>query len=138
MLRSIVLAAAAASLALAGCGSSAQCSGTVTVTLASAGEDPKAVTIRSVDCVAFVNQDSVAHQLVSNPHPNHTDCPWLNGPRLATGATFTASPSGGMSTCGWHDHLDPENAAFQGTVNVQAMTGGIGGGTGGAGGGYNY
>jgi len=66
-----------------------------------------------------VNNDSSAHEIASNPHPVHTDCPPINevdglapGNARLTGA-FTIA-----RTCGFHDHGQPDNTALQGTIII--------------------
>src|SRR5262245_32420409 len=68
--------------------------------------------------IRFTNNDTVQHQISSNPHPNHTDCPELNNPMLAPGQTFVATMTV-VRTCGFHDHLDPFNPLWQGTIEVR-------------------
>ena len=70
--------------------------------------------------VTITNNDGKPHEFSSNPHPVHTDCPELNAPVLTTGQSFTATMASRAETCGFHDHLDPTNAAFQGTILVSA------------------
>ena len=36
------------------------------------------ITVYPGTVVTFVNQDSVNHDIASNPHPTHTDCPEIN------------------------------------------------------------
>ena len=109
----------------------------VTVHLTSSGVDQQNLTVAAGSAVAFTNDDSAVHQIASNPHPLHTDCPELNGPALPAGASFTATMTGQRSVCGFHDHLDPLNTALQGTIHVTAVTAAVdgGGGAGGGGGG---
>ena len=63
--------------------------------------------------------DAVSHEIASDPHPVHTQCPELNGPVLLTGNSFTATMAGMPETCGFHDHLHPTDTAFQGTITVR-------------------
>jgi hypothetical protein len=70
--------------------------------------------------VTIMNNDSAPHEFASNPHPVHTDCPEINAPVLMTGQSFTATMASKVETCGFHDHLNPTNAAFQGTIFVSA------------------
>ena len=47
-----------------------------TITISSAGVvSPSTVTIRQGGRVTFVNNDSRAHDMASDPHPTHEDCP---------------------------------------------------------------
>lgn len=90
-----------------------------TVTITSAGVSPKEIEIPVGGRVTFVNNDRVAHEEASNPHPVHTDCPPINevgalapGQSRSTGAFPTAR------TCGYHDHGDNTNPLFQGTIVI--------------------
>jgi len=91
-----------------------------TVTVTASGVSPKSVTVPVGSSVNFVNNDSKAHDMSSDPHPTHTDCPAINlvnnlgaGQTRATAALTTAR------TCGFHDHNDPSNASLQGTIIIQ-------------------
>jgi plastocyanin len=46
-----------------------------TVTITSAEVNPSQVTISVGQTVTFVNNDSTSHDIESDPHPAHTDCP---------------------------------------------------------------
>jgi plastocyanin len=92
---------------------------TATVTITNGGVSPQTVHIRLGGTVRFVNQSSGQHNIQSDPHPIHTECPPLNqvpflnpGQSGQTGAFTTAR------TCGFHDHLNPTNGALMGSVVV--------------------
>ena len=110
----------------AGCGGSS--SGTngpstppaATISIGTTGASPRTVTVPRGSQVQFVNNDRTSHQMNSDPHPEHTDCPELNAvgflnPNQSrqTGNLNTAR------TCGFHDHDNPANAALQGSIVVQ-------------------
>ena len=83
----------------------------VTITITSAGANPKGAR------VLFVNNDTREHEMASDPHPDHTDCPVLNqvgllqpGQQRETG-NFVV-----VRTCGYHDHEDPTNPLWQGAI----------------------
>lgn len=89
------------------------------ITITSAGLSVSEVRVEVNARVLFVNDDSRAHEIRSAPHPTHTDCPPINdvgllapGARRETGALTRAG------TCGFHDHLDPENANLHGRILV--------------------
>jgi plastocyanin len=114
-------------LSAAACGgndspTSAGASGAVgaTITITSGGVNPKNVTINSGEVVAFVNNDAGAHQISSDPHPVHTDCPPINSlGTLGPGQTRNTGNMTTSRTCGFHDHLDPTNTALQGTITIR-------------------
>ncbi len=106
-------------LSLAACGYSPP-SGTAstTITLSSDGVSPKASSVSGGSLVNILNDDSVPHQLGSNPNPQQTDCPELNSPVLAPGDEFMATVANRNGTCGFRDVLNPTDSSFQGTIVV--------------------
>ena len=94
--------------------------GGATITITSSGVSPRNVTIVRGAQVTFVNSNTRAHEIRSDPHPNHTDCPEINqvavilpGNNRQTGNLSTAR------TCGFHDHTDPDSSAMRGTITIQ-------------------
>jgi hypothetical protein len=123
-LRTSVSGAVISLLCLAGCGYSSP-SGTTfttmtvtTITLSSTGVSPKASSVFGGSSVNILNDDSVPHQLASNPIPGQTDCPELNSPMLSPGDAFLASIANRDETCGFNDILNPTDSNFQGTITV--------------------
>ena len=115
----------AASLAGAGpaCKSSMSPSPTTssaTITITSSGVSPKSVTVAPGSQVTFTNNDSSQHEMASDPHPAHTDCPAIN-------SVGSLSPGQGRSTgnlnvtraCGFHDHLRDGDQSLRGTITIQ-------------------
>ena len=95
-------------------------SASATLTITASGVSPKQVEIPVGGRVAFVSNDSVPHEIASDPHPVHTDCPPLNEVgALAPGRTGVSGALSTARTCGFHDHGQPGNAALQGTVVVK-------------------
>jgi plastocyanin len=93
--------------------------GAVTVTISGGATSPKQVEINVGQRVAFVNNDTVAHEIASNPHPIHTDCPPIN--EVGGLAPGTARLTGAFTvarTCGYHDHGMPDNTSLQGTIII--------------------
>jgi plastocyanin len=92
----------------------------VVVTITSAGVSPSTITIAPGTRVRFVNNDAFPHDVTSDPHPTHTTCPQINQVGLLLGgqsretAVFTA-----VATCGYHDHNDPDDAKWTGTILVR-------------------
>ncbi len=127
-MRTRLLACAGAAALLASCGGSGSSGGTTTpsqppaatITISGGTVSPKSVTVPRGSQVQFVNNDNRSHQMTSNPHPEHTDCPELNqvgflnaGQSRQTGNLNTAR------TCGFHDHDAPNTTALQGSIIVQ-------------------
>jgi plastocyanin len=93
---------------------------TATITITANGVSPRSVTIAAGGRVNFVNNDSRPHDMSSNPHPEHTDCPAINqagflqpGQSLQTGNLTT------VRTCGFHDHNRDSDTSLQGTIVIQ-------------------
>jgi hypothetical protein len=85
-----------------------------TVTITSSGASPRALDIPLGGRLTIVNNDSVAHDMGSDPHPFHEDCPPLNdigflnpGQRRTSGNLVEAR------VCGMHDHLRPLATSLQ-------------------------
>jgi plastocyanin len=131
-----IAAAAALAVLMVGCGSSSPTSPSgngggsstgpgasgATITISAGGTvSPNSVTIAVGQSVTFVNNDSRAHQIASNPHPAHTDCPNINTGlgSIAVGQTKLTDAFMSARSCGFHDHNDPTNAALQGTIRIQ-------------------
>ena len=129
---SFAAAAFAATCLVAGCGGSSTgpsnnggggnsgggSTTTTTITITSAGVSPKDITVAVGSRVTFVNNDSQPHDMASNPHPEHTDCPEL--------VAFVTPGQSGITlnlntarVCGFHDHNQPSNTSLQGTIRVQ-------------------
>jgi plastocyanin len=91
-----------------------------TITITSAGVNPSTVTIAVGGQVTFVNNDSAAHDMQSDPHPEHTDCPalaqvgFLNPNQSRTSGNLNTA-----RTCGYHDHNQAEVAKWKGRIVVQ-------------------
>lgn len=118
--------------AVAGCGGSSSPTspsggsggGTVTsgatITIGADGAvSPAQVTISVGQSVTFVNSDSRSHDMDSDPHPVHTDCPTMNVGPLVTGQTKATGALTTARTCGYHDHSNPQNASLKGTVIIR-------------------
>jgi plastocyanin len=81
---------------------------------------PSQVTINPGESVTFVNNDTIPHDMASDPHPAHGDCPALNAVgTLSPGATRLSNALTTSRTCGFHDHNDPTNAALQGRITIR-------------------
>lgn len=91
-----------------------------TITITAAGATPKNLVVPRGSQVAFVNNDGSIHQMYSNPHPEHTDCPEFDSVgQLTPGATRRTANLTTPRVCGFHDHLNPNNAGLNGTVTIQ-------------------
>lgn len=69
--------------------------------------------------VTVTNNDSRAHDMDSDPHPAHTDCPSLNIGPIAPGQTRTSNPQGTARACGMHDHDNPGSQSLMRTIVIR-------------------
>ena len=91
-----------------------------TITITSSGVSPKTVTISAGGQVTFINNASRTHNMQSDPHPEHTDCPELAQVGFLTpGQSRTSGNLNTVRTCGYHDHDDFSNTRFQGSIVIQ-------------------
>jgi plastocyanin len=91
-----------------------------TITIANGAVSPGSVTISVGQSVRFVNSDSRLHDMSSDPHPVHTNCPSINNVgNIAPGQTKDTMGFSGSGSCGFHDHNDPENGNLQGRITIQ-------------------
>jgi len=81
---------------------------------------PQTLTVTPGSRVMFINNDTRAHDMYSNPHPEHTDCIEINqvghldpGQQRETGNLNT------IRSCGFHDHMQDQNRALQGTIVIR-------------------
>jgi plastocyanin len=122
----MAMAALAMAITLSGCGSDSPSSpsgndGTIaaTLTISASGISPKSATVPVGSRVTIVNNDSRSHNMNSDPHPDHTDCPALNVGVLSPGQSRTSQNLTTARSCGMHDHEDADNAAWKATIIVQ-------------------
>ena len=88
-----------------------------TIQITAAGVNAKSVQIPLGGRVLFINNDTRDHDVLSDPHPEHTDCSAINqvgrlrpGERRETGNMVEAR------TCGYHDDLNFMEAGLQGSI----------------------
>ena len=114
-----VAAALACAMALvAACGGGSSSSGSTgpsgsctpstnptTLTIQNNAICPQTLTVTRGTQITVVNSDSRNHEMDSDPHPEHTDCPELN--QIGFLAPGQTRQSGNLNTarkCGMHDH----------------------------------
>jgi plastocyanin len=92
-----------------------------TITIGANGSvSPATVTISVGQSVSFVNNHNIRHDMSSDPHPTHTDCPQMNAVSvLNAGQTKSTNAFPTARTCGFHDHDNPDAAGLRGTIVIQ-------------------
>ena len=91
-----------------------------TITVSATGANPRNIVVSRGTQVTFVNADGSVHEMYSDPHPEHTDCPEFDSVgRLTPGQTRQTTNLVDIRTCRFHDHLNPDNAALKGSVTIQ-------------------
>ena len=82
--------------------------------------NPKELTVPPGSRVLFVNSHSRRHDVTSDPHPDHLDCPELNQVGvLNAGQSRESGNFVTVRTCGFHDHDDPNNVNLRGSIIVR-------------------
>jgi len=77
-----------------------------TITITSTGLSSRTIEIPVGGRLTIVNRDAIAHDMGSDPHPGHEDCPELNQiGMLEPGRSRTSGNLVEARTCGMHDHL---------------------------------
>lgn len=92
-----------------------------TVTISGSGVvSPKNLTVPPGSRVLFVNSHSGRHDMTSDPHPDHLDCPEVNQVGvLNAGQSRESGNLVTVRTCGFHDHDDPNNVNLRGSIIVR-------------------
>jgi hypothetical protein len=86
----------------------------------SPGPSGSTVTINPGESVTFINNHNQPHQMSSDPHPAHTDCPAINAlGTLGSGQTALTNALTSSRTCGFHDHLNDTNAGLRGSIVIR-------------------
>ena len=96
-------------------------SDTATITIGSDGRvSPQTVTIPRGGRVTMINNHNLAHDMSSDPHPDHTQCPELNQwGFLQPGQQRTSGNLNVARTCGFHDHNRDTDPNLRGTITIQ-------------------
>jgi plastocyanin len=92
---------------------------TITIGTTSA-VSPSTVTISVGQSVTFTNNDTRSHDMESDPHPAHTDCPSIgNVGLLQPGQSKTTFGFASAGSCGFHDHNNSDSAGLKGRIVIQ-------------------
>ena len=94
--------------------------GAATITITASGVSPRTVTVSAGSRVTFVNNDTRAHDMASDPHPEHSACPAINDVGfLQPGQSRTTGNLTTARTCGFHDHNRDTDTSLQGSIVIQ-------------------
>ena len=81
---------------------------------------PQTLTVSRGSQLTIANQDSNTHEMASDPHPEHTDCPEINQIGfLSPGQTRSSNNLNTARRCGIHDHNNSNSAALKATITIQ-------------------
>lgn len=91
------------------------------MTISAAGVlSPAELVVSPGSRVLFINNHAQRHNMTSDPHPEHDDCPEINqvgvlsqGQRRETGNLVT------VRTCGIHDHDAPDNRNLRARIVIR-------------------
>jgi plastocyanin len=93
---------------------------TTVITITSAGVSPKSIAIARGSQVTFTNNDTRTHDMQSDPHPSHDDCPELAQVGfLRAGESRLSGNFNDPMTCRFHDNQNEGSNALRGTIVVQ-------------------
>ena len=93
---------------------------TTTITITANGVNPQRITVPIGSRVTFINNDNRTHEMNSDPHPTHGDCPAIDDVGfLAVGQTKQTGNLTVARTCGFHDHNQPTVGSLTGQIIVQ-------------------
>jgi len=94
---------------------------TATITIGADGRvSPSSVTITPGGRVTMINNHTRAHDMSSDPHPEHTQCPEIKQIGfLSPGQSRTSGNFNTPRTCGFHDHNEPDTTGLQGRIIIQ-------------------
>jgi plastocyanin len=91
----------------------------VTITITGNGVTASGSTLASGGTITWMNSDNRTHDMESDPHPQHSDCPNVGSGDLNPGQQRTTAPITTVRVCGFHDHLNPDSPSMKGTITVQ-------------------
>jgi plastocyanin len=91
-----------------------------TIRITASGVSPRDLTIDAGQRVLFANSDSRAHQMNSDPHPEHGECPEIDQVGfLSPGQSRETGNFVRPHTCGYHDHNLSDNASLKGRIIIR-------------------
>jgi plastocyanin len=102
-------------------GGSGGTTNTTTITINASGVvTPNDITVPPGTRVTFVNNHNRSHEVNSDPHPSHGDCPEIDQVGfLAPGQSKLTGNLNTVRVCGFHDHNEPTNPSLTGRIRIQ-------------------
>ena len=92
----------------------------MTITITNNVASPRSLVVPLGSQITFVNNDGVAHEMYSDPHPEHTDCPAFDSVgRLNPGQSRQTQNLVAARTCNFHDHINPFTTTLSGSIRIQ-------------------
>lgn len=109
------------------------CGGGGTTTPSPPPSNPHRITISSTGAVSpaelivppgtrvlFINNHSRRHDMTSDQHPDHLDCPEINqAGLLQPGQSRETGNLVAVRTCGFHDHENPDDPMLKGRIVIR-------------------
>jgi plastocyanin len=94
---------------------------TTTITINSSGVvTPNDITVAIGSRVTVINNHNRQHEINSDPHPDHTECPPINDVGfISAGQTRLTGNLTTARTCRFHDHNEPDNNNLKGIIRIQ-------------------
>ena len=93
---------------------------TLTITIANNAVSPPNIIVPRGSQVTFINNDNRSHDMESDPHPEHTDCPELAQVGfLNPGQSHQSGNLNIARICGFHDHNAADVAGLWGSITIQ-------------------
>jgi len=80
---------------------------------------PNDLLVAAGSRVRFINLGTVDHNIDSDPHPEHTDCPEINIGTLKPGESRETGNLVIVRTCGFHDHEQPNVETLKGKIVIR-------------------
>jgi plastocyanin len=92
--------------------------GPATITITSSGISQQQVRIEVGQQVQFSNTSSRNVDIESDPHNVHNLCPPVNVGTMTPGQSRTSNTFTVRGTCSYHDHTNPDDTRFRGSILV--------------------
>lgn len=81
---------------------------------------PRELVVSPGTRVLFVNEHSRPHDMSSDLHPDHLECPPINqAGYLSPGQQRETGNLVAVRTCGFHDHDNPTDGRLQGRIIIR-------------------